>query len=97
MIGKRDMGQRKIEDHDEALGWGNYKAIARELNRVHRDIDVMILHRDKLIELICNLERFNAKGVKPDQYTLDDIRFEWFFLKKGNGNDAVFKKLRTDF
>ena len=90
------MGQRKIEDH-EALSWGNYKAIARELNRVHRDIDVMILHRDRLIELICNLERFDDKA-KPDQYTLDDIRFEWFFLKKGNGENTVsWKKLRTNF
>lgn len=96
MIGKRDMGQRKLEDH-EALSWGNYKAIARELNRVHRDIDVMILHRARLIELICDLERFVDKKTKPDQYTLDDIRFEWFFLKKGNGDNAVFKKLRSNF
>ena len=82
MIGKRVMGQRKYEN-DKALSWGDYKAIARELNRSHKDIDVMILHRERLIDLIRALENFNDHGKKPDLYALDDIRFEWFFIKKG--------------
>lgn len=69
------------------INWGNYKRIAQRLNEVHSNMDVMMLHRDTLINLITGLPDFSTLEGKPDQYTLDDIRFEWFFLKKGYGDN----------
>jgi len=67
----------------KSLGWGDYKDIAKELDMRHCNIDMMSIHRSTLITMIEDIPRFDAKGTKPDQYALDDIRFEWFFLRKG--------------
>lgn len=69
----------------DCITWKDYRDIAVELERNHAHEDVMMLRREKLIALIQDIPRFDSQGTKPDPYTLDDIRFEWFFLKKGTG------------
>jgi FeS assembly protein IscX len=79
------------------LGWNDYKIIAKQLNKIHSEMDVMMLNRDNLIKLICDLPDFCAQDQKPDPYTLDDIRFEWFFLQKGSGEAPQLSRLRKSF
>lgn len=90
------MGQRKKENH-EAYSWKDYKAIARELNRVYGNVDVLSLRRNDLKSLAENILIFDDTEMKPDPYMLDDIRFEWFFLKNGNGENGISGRLRTNF
>lgn len=90
------MGQRKEENH-KALSWKDYKAIARELNRVYGSVDVLSLRRNDLKRLAEKVIAFDDDTTKPDPYTLDDIRFEWFFLRHGNGETTISGRLRTNF
>lgn len=90
------MGQRKTENH-KALSWEDYKAIARELNRVYGSVDVLALRRNDLKRLVEKIFAFDENVTKPDPYMLDDIRFEWFFLRNGNGENGISGRLRTNF
>lgn len=91
-------GMNKIKNiTTPPLQWGNYKKIAQRLNEVHSNVDVMMLHRDTLINLITGLPDLQNLEGKPDQYTLDDIRFEWFFLKKGHDENGNRGRLKTSF
>lgn len=90
------MGQRKKENH-KALSWKDYKAVARELNRVYGNVDVLALRRNDLKRLAEKAIIFEDNATKPDPYTLDDIRFEWFFLRNGNGENGTSGRLRTNF
>lgn len=88
---------KKIINKDYRTGWGDYKSIARRLNEKHPDLDVMMLHRERLVELARNLPDHEGLTGKPDTYTLDDIRFEWFFIKKGQGENQFSWRLTGNF
>lgn len=90
------MGQRTNKNH-KALGWKDYKAIARELDRVYGHLDVLTLRRSDLRHLVDAIAVIESGENKPDPYMLDDIRFEWFFLKRGNGESKISGRLRTNF
>lgn len=80
----------------KSLTWSDYKDIAAELDMRHCNIDIMTLHRSTLITMIEDIPRFDGKGTKPDPYTLDDIRFEWFFLRKGSEDSIIYNYLEMD-
>ena len=89
----------KIIKHNIHAGitWKDYKIIATELERLYSNEDVMMLHRDKLIALIQAIPNFKDVNVKPAPYMLDDIRFEWFFQKKGTGERVSHRRLKSSF
>ena len=91
------MNNRPKQNNTDSLTWGDYKRIAAELQRNHPNEDVMMLRRDKIISLIQDIPHFDDGGLKPTPYMLDDIRFEWFFLKKGNGENESFWRLKSSF
>ncbi len=88
---------KKIGTKNTAPHWGDYKTIARLLNAAHPELDVMMLHRERLLGLAQALPEFAALSGRPDQYALDDIRFEWFFLKKGSGEKHTRWRLSGNF
>lgn len=89
---------KKNKQHSQNLiTWSDYKRIAAELQKYHSHEDVMMLRRDKIIALIQDIPHFDDHGVKPTPYMLDDIRFEWFFLKKGTGENESFWRLKSSF
>ena len=91
------MNNRLKQHNTDNLTWGDYKRIAAELQRNHPNEDVMMLRRDKIISLIQDIPHFDDYGLKPTSYMLDDIRFEWFFLKKGTGENESFWRLKSSF
>lgn len=80
----------------KSLGWSDYKEIAAELDMRHSNIDIMTIHKSMLITMVEDIPRFDAKGNKPDQYTLDDIRFEWFFLRKKSEDYSDMNNVHAD-
>lgn len=90
------MGQRK-KKNQKALSWKDYKAIACELNRMYENVDVLTLRRNDLRHLVQTTINLSDADTKPDPYILDDIRFEWFFLRNGNGESTISGRLRTNF
>ena|GEM_PF-2518776 len=91
------MNNRPKNNDKDSLTWGDYRRIAAELQQNHANEDVMMLRRDKIIALIQDIPHFDDFGVKPTPYMLDDIRFEWFFLKKGTGENEGFWRLKSSF
>ena len=91
------MNKRSKTSSPDTITWSDYKRIAAELQRHHAHEDVMMLRRDKIIALVQDIPHFDDFGVKPTPYMLDDIRFEWFFLKKGTGENGSFWRLTSSF
>lgn len=91
------MNKNSIKNSQETITWGDYKKIAAQLHKYHAHEDVMMLKREKIIALIQDIPHFDDYGVKPTPYMLDDIRFEWFFLKKGTGENESFWRLKSSF
>ena len=88
---------KKEQKHIKKLYWCNYKEIALALHDLHPDIDIMTTDRNKLIQIITELPAFCEKEKKPDQYILDDIRFEWFFKKKEASRENGKWRLSSNF
>lgn len=91
------MKRRQAYNSPDTITWGDYKRIAEELQRHHSHKDVMMLRREEIITLIQDIPHFDDCGIKPTPYMLDDIRFEWFFLKKGTGENEGFWRLTSSF
>ncbi|MFP4313523.1 MAG: Fe-S cluster assembly protein IscX [Alphaproteobacteria bacterium] len=77
------MGQDETKTRRN-LYWNDYKDIAHELNNSYPQIDILTLHKSDLKALIVETVHILDKTTRPAPYILDDIRFEWFYLKHGN-------------
>ncbi len=91
------MINKNKNNNTDTISWSDYQRIAAELQRNHAHEDVMMLRRDKIISFIQDIPHFDDHGTKPTPYMLDDIRFEWFFLKKGTGENDSFWRLKSSF
>ena len=91
------MNKEKRYNSHGTISWCDYKKIAAELQKNHSHEDVMMLRREAIIALVQDIPHFDDHGIKPTPYMLDDIRFEWFFLKKGTGENEVFWRLKSSF
>ncbi len=93
------MGSENLKKAGAISSPEDYKAVACLLNKAYPDIhDVMVLRRNALLDMISDLPNFKTCRRALDSYALDDIRFEWFFLKKGTGEDRrSSQRLRSKF
>jgi hypothetical protein len=82
------MGSKNLKNTPNSFSIEDYKAVASQLNTAYPNIeDVMLLRQKALLEMIAKLPHIKNCRKTPDNYALDDIRFEWFFLKKGSGEE----------